>query len=507
MTSTTFVWSAVDRADALKTIIGRPDNSGAAIEFIQTFSAPDFSRDFALARVAGADGSLAPAMIVVDKERIEDLFAWLATYAPDVFPLSQYVRVLSKDEWMHTTGVAASTKVDADPIWPSLILGELLAQGSGFEYKVTSVPLSRVSLCLAYTQARASTLYRSSPDLLRIAADRLGALEKADKQWRTVATKELRETWALAEDAFALDPFVSELMRLLSWTFDRNREQRGETPPVPDMLRDIALDLRKLASGPLEYRVEEFERASAKLLARKNIGEDDRRRVSALLAALALWVGAGTSHVSLLAEVATVLPSTLAWFGAFAGALGPTAWHADWARTTAAIAKMLRSGFDIAATSTADLSWTEFAWFSSIGSFDLMAGVPRASAKILSVDILPGAAAPFRLSADEGAQAPMNIAKHERQSVKSEAQPQPTAYVLDSAERLKGSPALTTLTVEQADQLAGIAQSLADLLNQVKTVPKSEEPFELKPSQSIAVKKSSATSRKAGKRPSTRKVS
>lgn len=506
MTSTQFLWSSVDRADAAKELIGRSDTGSPVTELARTLAELHPVKDLSLAFVERTGGLLSPAMTVLDNARVDDLFAWLATYAPATFPLSQYVRVLSNDEWAMVSSVPPTSRVDADPIWPSLILGELIAQGNGADFKLTAVPLSRVSLCLGYTQARASTLYRNSPGALRLTAERLSILEKADKQWRAVTTAELREMWALAEDTFTLDPFIRDLVRLLSWTFERNREQRGDLPPVPDLLREISLDLRKLSSGPLEYRVEEFERASAALLARKGAASNEKRRTAAVLAALAIWVGAGTSHITLLAEAASTFPLTFAWFGAFAGALGPASWHPEWARTTAAIAKMLRAGFDVASTSTADLSWTEFVWLANVASFDLLSGVPRVSPKVLSIDVLPGASAPFRLNSDETSPSIVAFSKQER-LVEAEPRPASATFAPNDVERVKSTVATATLTDQQLNRLFEIANNLSSVLSQVQKPAAPDEPFELKPNQPQAVKKAPPANRKNGRRATAKKAS
>ncbi|MBD2956676.1 hypothetical protein [Burkholderia pseudomallei] len=510
MTSSSIFWLPVDRGNVAKALLGTQTTPFDFNESKNLLSRPDVAGDINIGFVNGGTRSAAAAVAIVDKRQAEDLFAWLATYSPEVFPLSQYVRVLDTEEWKRAEDIPACSRLDADPIWPSLILGELLAQGNNSELRLTSVPLSRVPFCLSYTQARASTLFRSSPDALRIAADRIEMLESAERRWRLVGTDVLRSTWALAEDAFDLDAFTRELVNVLSWSFERQRDGRSPQPPMPEELRKISLDLRKLAAGPLEYRVEEFERASSLLLAcADTFNTGFYARLPALLAALALWVGSGTSHISLLAEIALKFPATYAWFGAFAGVLGPNCWHSEWARTSSAIAKQLRSGFDVASTSTADLSWTEFAWLLSVGHFELLSGVPRASAKIVSVDVLPGASASFRLSADDG-QVVTNtdITKTEPLGARQPKSSAPNTVAFSDHEASISSASAAsqvTWSTEQVNAIASAVKTLSALLDNVRsTQPVSpDEQFELKPPPASA--KKTPSGRKTPRKSATRK--
>jgi len=508
MTSSSIVWFSVDRGNVTKALLGtREDVSPEFGKSVDQPCGPATDGDITIGFTDVGAGLRVPAVAVVDQKRAEDLFAWLATYSPDVFPISQYIRLLDIEEWKHTGHIASCTRLDADPIWPSLILGELLAHGNGADLRLTSLQLSRVPFCRSYTQARASALFRSNPDALRIAADRMELLEKAEKQWRFVDTKVLRATWALAEDAFVLDTFTRDLVTALAWTFERPRKTQGPMPQLPEELRSMSLDLRKLATGPLEYRVEEFERVSSLLLVNADAASDTfRLRLPALLAALALWVGSGTSHISLLEEISSKLPATFAWFGAFAGVLGPSCWHSEWARTSAAIAKLSRSGFDVASTSTADLSWTEFAWLLSIGHFELLSGVPRSSAKVVSVDVLPGASAPFRLSADDN-QTGINrdAAKVERATAK-----RPNASTPDTIGptiQLSKSPASkATLSIEHMNTISTAVVTLSKLLEDMRDSQQTatDAQFELKPTPATT-KRAASAGRKTSKKPATRK--
>ncbi|CAB3804394.1 hypothetical protein LMG28138_05508 [Pararobbsia alpina] len=510
MTSSSIVWFSVDRGNVATALLGTQEASSKVRAPASQISEPTASGDIVLGFTNGVGDALAPAVAVVDKQRAEDLFAWLATYSPDVFPLSQYVRVLDTDEWLQTGKVPARTRLEADPIWPSLILGELLAQGATPDLRLTSLPLSRVPLCRSYTQARASALYRSNPVALVLVADRMELLEKAERQWRNVNTGVLRATWALAEDAFTLDPFTRDLVSLLSWSFERQRDSRGAMPQLPEELRAVSLDLRKLASGPLEYRVEEFERVMSILLPQAAAKADQLQvRLPAIFAALALWVGSGTSHISLLAEVSSSMPATYAWFGAFAGVLGQGSWHPEWARTTAAISKLLRGGFDIASTSAADLSWTEFAWLASVGQFELLSGMPRASAKVLSVDVLPGASAPFRLAADDGHGSSVDAVNDERSAQKRVSRPiveRPALATSEASGVQKDLASEMTFSNQQFEELSAAARALSNLFEEIKRAPpmSAEGRFELKPPP-VSAKSTSSTNRKTVKRSTIRK--
>src|SRR5260221_8108970 len=71
-----------------------------------------------------------PAIVVLNTSSSREVLAWLATYSPACFPLSQAVRSLTVDDLQ---ACEASGNVDLSPrnghVWPCVILGELMGQG------------------------------------------------------------------------------------------------------------------------------------------------------------------------------------------------------------------------------------------------------------------------------------------------------------------------------------------------------------------------------------------
>src|SRR5471032_3133816 len=119
MTSSSIVWLSVDRENVAKALLGTLEASSDAHELTNELRELVANGDIAIGFTSNVADLRVPSVAVVDKQRAEDLFAWLATYSPEVFPLSQYVRLLDTDEWKHTGHVPASTRIDADQIWPS----------------------------------------------------------------------------------------------------------------------------------------------------------------------------------------------------------------------------------------------------------------------------------------------------------------------------------------------------------------------------------------------------
>ena len=333
----------------------------------------------------------APVVGLLDQSSSADFFAWLSTYAPEAFPVSQSIRVLSLSDWDNgVNALAPRTQFLKDAVWPSLIVGEILGQGER-ELDVASLPLSRVFATFTYAQARAALLYGESASLTRECRNRL-LLVEADSAFvkRPIGVSDLALMWEFVEHS--QDAERRQIIKLVGNIIASEGLNRTESLPV--VFRSVNLNLEKLATGPLEQRVVEFERATKVLLESGRRGPNE----ALALAALAMLVGGSTTHVSLLDEFAAEFPTTFAWFGLLAGMVGSEAWDEKWLRFSTSVERLLRSSLSLEDPPTADLCWIEYNWIRGLRQSAIwLKETPKLYPRVLSIEILPGANCQLRL--------------------------------------------------------------------------------------------------------------
>jgi hypothetical protein len=392
-------WFSVTR-DAIPAVIfgfERPSVSGipTPAPFLTT------TGDMTIGFLQEGLSSSPPLIAVVRDDAAMDLFAWVATYAAEAFPLSQAVRVISTDDWNDSkTALAQRTAVRKDLVWPSLILGEMLGQGDA-EFDLNAIPVSRAYACFSFAQARASLLCGSGSPMIRRCAQRLGTMEK-DGSFvkRPIAVEELLSMWGFIDDDFTRSEDIRSVIDAVTSTLALEFSHRAGLRKPRDY-HSIGLDLEKISSGSLEQRVIEFERVTEALVTAASLDPAIRRRIPLHLASFAIYVGAGTSHISLLDEFGKKFPSVYAWFGLLAGLIGPGSWDGKWLRTVNAIERLVRTGSQLQDPPTSDLCWMEYDWIRvQRDNVNWLKDIPKLYPRLLSVEIVPGATCQFRLSVD-----------------------------------------------------------------------------------------------------------
>lgn len=377
------VWYPVDRqelaqsllSDALPAGFGRSDPRSA-------------DSDVALGiREAGRNGHPLVAVALLGS-KANALLSWIATYAEEAFPLSQFCRVCSVDDWMELELQERSDPAvgAVDPMWPSLVLGELLGQSEG-DLDVGTAPIARATACFSYAMARTVLLYPGHRHAETQCLRRLSLLERETRfARRLISVESLRGLWStarslqdLGRDSIGLD----SIFRVVA-AVDR---QAAELLHSDLLLSDSAED-----------RVIGFDAIVDRLFERERPGRVVSEGVSATLAAATILAGRGTSHIQLLAPAAKRSPQVLVWFGLFAGLLGPQAWDKAWAQQARGVERSLRQFFRADQPVTADLCWPEFEWLSrTYDTQDVFSALPKHTQRSLAIELLPGVDCQLRL--------------------------------------------------------------------------------------------------------------
>lgn len=349
---------------------------------------PDFQRQ------------ISPQLLVVNEESSIDVFSWLATYSPDIFPLSQFARVISDEDWNNFAPKEYSEfkEYNYQDRWASLVLGELLAQGDS-ETELPSLPYSRASACFSTAISRAALIYPKNSIALTSCISRLRKIE-ADSRFvkRPMSVGELARGWGMLQhhefrrrDFYdSSEPTAIEAVNTL--LANHGIIGGGQSPDLENY--------PGLRSNSMEERVLAFRQIMSDAATESSVTDT---RKNAIVAAAAFLVGRGTSHLFLLRRFGKVFPSAVYWFGALAALAGPQCWDAKWNRAVKGIEKYLNLQFNWEDPTLTDICWHEYLWlnvaYASPTAFDSIA---KNSPNVVSIELVPGASCQMRLATTVG---------------------------------------------------------------------------------------------------------
>lgn len=372
-------WHSVDREEVIDAL----RNVGVSPMFGSSFPNASNLGQIRYAVSGGDDGINRRVKVVLLGDECNEFFSWTSTYAEDVFPVSMCARVMLISDW-HSLGFDLRsdwTDFKSSSLWASVVLGELLGQSQG-DFNAEAAPIGRVPACFSYAVARTELLYPGNPKVSLEVTNRLAAMERNGRFGRRAIGHE------------ALSPIWSVCRELSSVP----SEEFESAATIIEVLNAVAPEAAALVSSQellssdfAEHRVEGFDSLVEHLLYRRKPVDSRIRGVAPAIAAAALLVGRGSSHLQLLAPFGRELPQIFGWFGLFAGLLGQSHWDLAWTRGVKSVDRLLRQPFHVEEPVRADLCWLEFEWLSEmVGSGDVFAELPKSGPRSLLVEVLPG---------------------------------------------------------------------------------------------------------------------
>lgn len=335
-------------------------------------------------------------VLVVQPEKASDLFSWINTYSTESFPMSQFARILSVEDWniFSQNDLPIRYQSVNRSLLSCILLGEMVGQGEP-ELDLAKIPLSISVACYSYAFARAAIGYGAHSDGVRITTERLRLLQKDERfAPRSIGIDELIPVWSIATNDVVEGPTQYETVRIVldalgSAGFRYHRNHKG--------LYEVLMQENGLWSDSAESRVKAFDHLVDYVLNDLAL----QRFSAALIGAAAFIVGRGTSHIGLLSPLAEKAPSCFVWFALFAGVAGPRCWDATWARTVRGVEKQLYTNVTLMEPSSADLCWIEYVWLGR--TFDnsrVFFDLPKQFARALSIELVPNVSCQLRLSSD-----------------------------------------------------------------------------------------------------------
>ncbi|MCC8536053.1 hypothetical protein ACDH70_12315 [Xanthomonas axonopodis pv. poinsettiicola] len=342
-----------------------------------------------------------PAIFVLQNQNLRETLSWLRVYARETFPLSQFGRVVTMDDWQMFIDYDSAGRSFRDDRWASVVLGELLAQ-SDQDQPLESLPVARAQACFSMAIARTQKLY-DSYKATRACTDRLRAIE-SDPRFlkRAVSVDSLVPAWSMASASFANISSPDDLAEFIISAADsiEGLETSNSTS------RRIALP-SAIFSDSIEERVVAFQQVANEATNFSGNQGAASTHAAAVVAAGAFLVGRGTSHAFLIRKYARLAPVAHIWFGVMAGIAGPMYWDPSWAKLLKGIEKHIRASFCWSDPPLSDFSWAEYEWVSNaVKGQQAFSGMSRQASTSISIEVLPGASCQMRLHIDESKQRP-----------------------------------------------------------------------------------------------------
>lgn len=389
---TKFNWFSAEGNQAVKSIFSfeRPHSDSK-------ISNPSGAHRDHLALGFSSDSEPLCSLVVINETKAQESLAWIATYTPEAFPLSQSIRVLGLNDFHILDELKTAGKtLPREPIWPSIILGEMLSQG---QPGVTpdKAPISRAFSTFSFVQARCSLLYDEAKIANQHCIERLRQIENNPLfVQRPLSVDELAKIWSFAGDGLNQSNDARLVIDTVMAALES--EIRGQNNPThPDYL-EFGLSISAIATGPLEQRIVEFERVTERLIHACNGNRELWSRAPLHLAAFTFMVGGGTSHLHLMNDFGRTFPGVYAWIGLFAALSGQKFWDSRWLRATSAVERLLRSSFEVQDPPTFDLCWIEYEWISKQKEpLAWISELPQLATQLLSVEIYPGVVCQMRI--------------------------------------------------------------------------------------------------------------
>lgn len=397
MNTPKFVWYQLGRDEIPDSILGPGAYQGKRQDSAPLMDrGPDriASAGFAWDSLDGPE-SQAPTAFVVDAKSAAETLSWLRVFARDTFPLSQFGRVLSSDDWEMISTQDSPSHSFRDDRWASVVLGELLAQ-SEQDISLENISLSRVQACFSIAIARAHKFY-DSRKLTRTSTERLRSIE-SDPRFlrRSISVDALVPIWSIASTNIGRSPEVWELAEFIATA------ARAYESPSDPAAREIDPLPQALSSESIEERVVAFQKVALSASDASISSPSSASRCAATIAAAAFLVGRGTSHAFLIKKYSKLAPLANVWFGLIAGLAGRDHWDPTWTKALKGVEKHVRASFSWSDPPLSDVSWIEYSWVTNaIRGPQALQGIPRQVQTSLSIEIFPGVSCQMRLHTDD----------------------------------------------------------------------------------------------------------
>lgn len=396
------VWSVVNKENLIDLLLGETKDTG------QLWKTSFPEKDLRSGKVAVGASALLRGdsendvlLVIISDDFINDFFSWIRVYSDDIFPLSQFARILTLSEYsiLFKKGRGLFDSIESTINWACISVGETLAQSEN-SIDLKSMALSRILSTYTLPIAR-SNINHAGFDFFKLCQDRLRKISSDNRfPRRLVNLEQLSPIWEIVLQEGSNNLSASDAVYLM---LNYASKYNSGTNPLNNNLSELLAQVTALGSDSVEERVMGFNQLSSEMLGLKS--ESDINYFAPIIAAAAFLVGRSTSHLFLLNKIGNVAPMIFVWFGLIAAFSGPKLWDITWLRAIKGAEKLLKNKFELEVVSQADINWLEFSWvLEAFKSAEILNELPKMLPKTLSVEIIPGSTLHLRLPGNNSEQ-------------------------------------------------------------------------------------------------------
>ncbi|WP_256853308.1 hypothetical protein [Pantoea sp. Fr+CA_20] len=387
-------WVLINKEDLVDMLLG--DTNVSSYSKKRSFPGRDLKNGkIAVGSTAlSRNGKYEISYIVIPDSYINDFLSWVRVYSDDIFPISQFTRLLTLSEYslLSNESLVFFDATEKLARWACVSIGETLAQSES-SIELHNIALSRVLSTYTLPIAR-SSINHSGLDLFKLCRDRLNKISHDNRfSRRTLLSEHLSPVWDVVLNDDSDDKSALDAVNLM---LDYASKYTPENRKSDDTLLELLAKNLLLRSDSVEDRVMGFNKLSAEIM---NLESDSELNFySPVIAAAAFLVGRSTSHLFLLNKIGRFVPMAFVWFGLIASFTGPKSWDLTWLRAVKGAEKLLKNKFELDSISQADIYWHEFSWLLEVfKSTEKLNELPKMLPKTLSIEIIPGSTLHLRL--------------------------------------------------------------------------------------------------------------
>lgn len=340
--------------------------------------------------------SLMHVAIVVSDAHVSSFYAWVSTYLPGLFPISQLIRVISVSELRATEKRQRPFDGRLRQAWVGVVLGECMARTKDVRV-FAGMSLAAAQSATSLAMAKAHILGASADEVNRLLR-RISTLQsKYPASANELTVVSLAPVWrALSTHELALDGASKGSGRtddlLSSACVDMSLNQRVSDSLLIEMARSFepARDLLRFDLATAEDRIRIYDQMVAKL-------KDYQERHDSGLSAFVIGYAAsrvasgGLKHVTLLSELGSIRSIATVWFSLCCFMTGRVAMAESMLNLVRLVDRELRYNFELLDVPKTDLGWDElFSLLSVEGDPSIIASLPKASPRSASIELAPG---------------------------------------------------------------------------------------------------------------------
>ena len=350
-----------------------------------------------------------PSILIIPGNNRREFFAWVNTYCPFVTPLSQWCRVVTKDEISTVEDLPVFPRYgDVASAWAGAIVGESLLH-LGTLSRIADLTVAGLQSCSSFVAARGFGLWASE----KYRDDAVAQYGKARVLLGAGGVADYQQLWTVLEGLSSptsnLERNSSHYVRLAIQSC-REIQKAGfvKEATMSILLHELGWSRRfvEFERSGAEERVALFDRAVESM--KSSAKDAGSQAVSGFGCAdlaeftvsyFAARIGGGaSSHILLLERLVDEYPALALWYGMASGLYRPGTWGAEFDRVGRIVLKELFFPLRLDEPPRCDIAFDELVAIVEPGADSQSLGFRGATRRGLNIEVALGVNGMVRVS-------------------------------------------------------------------------------------------------------------